>query len=34
MTYLAFENGFKVFEIPILFRDREHGYSKISRNVV
>lgn len=34
MTYLAFENGFRVVEIPILFRDREHGHSKISRNVV
>ena len=34
MTYMAFENGFRVVEIPILFRDREHGYSKISRNVV
>ncbi len=34
MTYLAFENGFRVVEIPILFKDREHGYSKISRNVV
>ena len=34
MTYLTFENGFKIFEVPILFREREHGYSKISRKVV
>jgi len=34
MTYLTFENGFRVIEIPIVFREREHGYSKISRNVV
>ena len=34
MTYLTFKNGFKVVEIPILFREREHGYSKISRKVI
>ena len=34
MTYLTFKNGFKVLEIPIIFREREHGYSKISRKVV
>jgi len=34
MTYQAFKHGFKVFEIPILFKEREHGYSKISRRVV
>ena len=34
MTYQTFKHGFKVIEIPILFRDRQHGYSKISRNVV
>jgi dolichol-phosphate mannosyltransferase len=34
MTYLTFKNGFKVFEIPIIFKEREHGYSKISRKVV
>lgn len=34
MTYLAFKNGFKVLEIPITFREREHGTSKISRGVV
>ena len=34
MTYLTFKNGFKVFEIPILFKEREHGYSKISRRVI
>lgn len=34
MTYLTFKNGFKVFEVPIIFREREHGYSKISRKVV
>jgi len=27
MTYLAFKHGFKVAEIPILFREREGGYS-------
>jgi len=34
MTYQAFKYGFKVIEIPILFKEREHGFSKISRNVV
>ena len=34
MTYLTFKHGFKVLEIPIIFREREHGYSKISRKVV
>lgn len=34
MTYLAFKNGFNVVEIPILFKEREQGYSKISRKVI
>ena len=34
MTYLTFKQGFKVLEIPILFKEREHGTSKISRKVV
>ena len=34
MTYLAYKHGFRVAEIPILFREREHGASKISRSVI
>jgi len=34
MTYLAFKNGFKVMEIPITFKERAQGYSKISRRVI
>jgi dolichol-phosphate mannosyltransferase len=34
MTYLAFQHGFRVVEIPILFKERKHGASKISRRVV
>jgi dolichol-phosphate mannosyltransferase len=34
MTYLTFRQGFKVTEIPILFKERQHGFSKISRKVV
>lgn len=34
MTYHAFEGDFSVYEIPILFKEREKGYSKISREVV
>ncbi len=34
MTYHTYQNSFKVFETPILFKEREYGYSKISRNVI
>jgi dolichol-phosphate mannosyltransferase len=34
MTYESFKHGFGVLEIPIVFREREHGTSKISRKVV
>ncbi|OGR57209.1 MAG: dolichyl-phosphate beta-D-mannosyltransferase [Elusimicrobia bacterium RIFCSPLOWO2_02_FULL_39_32] len=33
-TYKAIQNGFKVKEIPITFKDRTRGQSKISRRVV
>jgi len=34
MTHLAFKHGYKVVEIPILFKERAYGGSKISRSVV
>ncbi|HVN96233.1 MAG TPA: polyprenol monophosphomannose synthase [Syntrophorhabdaceae bacterium] len=34
MTYLAFKHGFTVLEIPITFRERKRGATKISRGVV
>jgi dolichol-phosphate mannosyltransferase len=34
MTHLTYQHGFKVAEIPIVFKARKHGTSKISRNVV
>jgi len=34
MTYLTFEHGFRVLEIPIVFKERERGASKISREVI
>ena len=34
MTHLSYKHGFSVAEIPILFKEREGGYSKISRNIV
>jgi dolichol-phosphate mannosyltransferase len=34
MTYLTFKHGFRVREIPIIFKERIQGYSKISRKVV
>jgi dolichol-phosphate mannosyltransferase len=33
MTYLTYQHGFDVEEIPIIFRARKHGTSKISRDV-
>jgi dolichol-phosphate mannosyltransferase len=30
LTYRAVQSGFKVVEVPIVFRDREHGQSKMS----
>jgi dolichol-phosphate mannosyltransferase len=34
MAHKAFQHGFKVVEIPITFRERVNGISKISRKVV
>lgn len=34
MIHLTFKHGFKVMEVPIIFKEREHGTSKISRKVV
>jgi len=34
MLYYTYKNGFHVKEIPFLFRERAHGFSKISRHVV
>ncbi|HEY7836795.1 MAG TPA: polyprenol monophosphomannose synthase [Solirubrobacteraceae bacterium] len=30
LTYRAVQGGFRVVEVPIVFRDREHGQSKMS----
>jgi len=34
MTYRAIELGFRVAEVPIVFRDRQDGKSKMSRSIV
>lgn len=34
MIWQANRHGFSIVEIPIIFRERENGFSKISRNVV
>jgi len=34
MTHLAFKHGFRVVEIPITFKERKMGYSKLSKGVV
>ena len=34
MTYRAIELGFSVVEVPIVFRDRQAGASKMSRSIV
>jgi dolichol-phosphate mannosyltransferase len=33
-TYRAKQKGFSVVELPIVFDDREHGHSKMSRGIV
>ncbi len=34
MTYRAIRSGFKVVEVPIVFRDRRAGSSKMDRSIV
>ncbi len=34
INFLAYINGFKIKEIPIIFIDRRAGYSKMSRKIV
>ncbi len=34
LTYRALQRGFKVVEVPIVFRDREVGSSKMDRSIV
>ncbi len=34
MTYRAIKRGFKVVEVPIIFRDRRAGSSKMDRSIV
>ncbi len=34
MTYRAIRRGFRVVEVPIVFRDRRAGSSKMDRSIV
>jgi len=34
LTYRALQHGFRVVEVPIVFRDRSRGTSKMSRSIV
>ena len=34
LTYRALQRGFRVVEVPIVFRDRRVGSSKMSRAIV
>lgn len=34
MKYSAWKNGFKLVEVPITFKDRELGHSKMNSNIV
>jgi len=34
MTYLAYKKGFRIVEIPIIFFERQGGYSKMSKRIV
>ncbi len=33
LTYRALQQGFRVCELPIVFRDRQHGHSKMSTRI-
>jgi len=33
LTYRALQRGFRVCEVPIVFRDRQHGHSKMSSRI-
>jgi dolichol-phosphate mannosyltransferase len=33
LTYRAVQRGFRVQEVPIVFRDRQHGTSKMSSGI-
>ena len=34
LAYRAWRRGYSVVEVPITFREREHGVSKISRRII
>jgi dolichol-phosphate mannosyltransferase len=34
LTYRAIQHGFKVVEVPIIFRDRRHGSSKMDHSII
>ncbi|MDG1973532.1 MAG: polyprenol monophosphomannose synthase [Flavobacteriaceae bacterium] len=34
LKFKAYKNNFKILEIPIIFRDRVHGESKMSGNII
>ena len=34
MTYRVIQHGFRVVEVPIVFRDRQAGTSKMDRSIV
>ncbi len=34
MVHLTYKHGFKILEIPILFKEREGGVSKIDRSII
>ncbi len=34
LTYRAHQKGFKISEVPIIFSERQHGKSKISKKIV
>lgn len=34
MKFAAWKLGFKIKEVPIVFKDREHGVSKMNKNII
>ena len=34
MKFKAYKNGFRLKEIPVIFKDRTHGKSKMSGSII
>ena len=34
MKFRTWKKGFKIFELPIIFKDRERGISKLNKSII